>query len=296
MVKNYIFAGIDFIIDKENKIYFIEANSSPGALKEYEALYKNCRPVKELCKYLNKKYKKLAVITKKKWNKTFVFKEFKKRFKGKIYVCYYEKNKNRLLKGNGSLIDRKGRKITPDAVLRVNGKPYAQEKAGIKVINPICVLNLTIDKVKTKEIIKKYTKLKVPKAFIINKKSDIKRILNKNKKLFSKGFVLKPSNGQKSEDVFVFYSYNDIPKKFKVNRRYLIEELIHSSTLFRKEFFEIRSMAVNGKYAGGMLFVSPKRPMHLFTEGRAVKIPRKLENKIKRATEIVVKAIDKHSS
>src|SRR3989344_5770459 len=272
MVKNYIFAGIDFIIDDKNELYFIEANSSPGAFKEYEALYKHCRPIKELCIYLNKKYKKMAVVTKKKWKGTFIFKEFKKRFNGKIHICYYKKNKSRLLKGNGSLIDSNKKKIIPDVVLRVRGQPIAQEKAGIKVINPISVLNLTIDKIKTKNIIKKYAKIKV-----------------------SKGFVLKPSNGQKSEGVIVCSSYKKIPKSFRIQRRYLIEELIHSYNLFKKEFFEIRSMAINGKYAGAMLFVSPKRPMHLFTEGRAVKIPRNLQYRIKRATEKVVKVLDEHS-
>ena len=295
MVKNYIFAGIDFIIDDKNELYFIEANSSPGAFKEYEELYKHCRPIKELCTYLNKDYKKMAVVTKKRWNGTFIFKEFKKRFHGKIHICYYEKNKNRLLKGNGSLIDRTKKKIMPDVVLRVSGQPHAQEKAGIKVINPISILNLTINKIKTKNIIKKYAKIKVPKAFVVHNRHDIKRILKNNKKLFSKGFVLKPSNGQKSEGVFVFSSYKKIPKNFRIQRRYLIEELIHSSNLFKKEFFEIRSMAINGKYAGAMLFVSPKRPMHLFTEGRAVKIPRSLQYRIKKATEKVVKVLDKHA-
>ncbi|MBR9691309.1 hypothetical protein GOV06_00840, partial [Candidatus Woesearchaeota archaeon] len=233
MVKNYVFAGIDFILNKQGELYFIEANSSPGVLKRYKKAYKHCRPVKELCVFLNKKYKKMAVISKKKWEGSVVSKEFRKGFKGERYICDYKKNKKLMSRGDGHLIDTDGRKIMPDVILRVAaGKPYAQEKAGIKIINPICILNITKDKIKTKKIIKKYTKIKTPKAFIVNKKSDIKKRLNKNKKLFSQGFILKPQYGHKSEGVFIFHSYKDIPKNFRIKKPYLMEELIQPSDLF----------------------------------------------------------------
>ncbi len=124
---------------------------------------------------------------------------------------------------------------------------------------------------------------------------NIKRRLNKNKRLFSHGFILKPQKGHKSEGVFIFHSYEEIPTDFKIRKPYLMEELILPSDMFEGEFFEIRSMAVNGKYAGSMLFVSPKRPMRLVKEGRVEKIPKELENKVRKATEIVVKAIDEHA-
>ena len=296
-VKHYIFAAIDLILSEDGKLYFIEANSSPGALKEYLKIYKECRPVKELCSFLNKQnHKLLAVISKKKWGKSIISNEFKKRFKGKICVCDYEKNKINMSIGDGHLIDKKGRKIMPDVVLRVAaGVTKAQEKAGIKIINPTNILKITLDKIKAKKAVERYTNINIPKYFIIHKKSDIKKILNKNKKLFSKGFVLKPQKGQKSKDVFIFDSYDKIPKEFKPKHPFILEELINPFPLFEKEFFEIRAVAVNGKYAGSMLFVSQKRPMHLFTQGRAEKTPKELEKRIKIVTEQIVKAIDKYA-
>jgi len=291
-VKNYIYAALDFIFDKEKNLYFIEANSSPGALGEYKKLYHDIRPVIELCRLLNKRFKHLAVISKKRWKKTAVSREFRRYFKGKISFCNYERNKSRMLKGDGSLISSKGNIVHPDVILRVAaGKAVAQEKAGIKVINPQCVSNLTLDKLKTKKIVKDHTDVKVPRYFRINKKSDIKKNISD---IFTQGFVLKPLKGQKSQGLFIFHSYADIPKDFTIKRPYILEQLIHSQDLFKDEFFEIRSMAVGGRYAGSMLFVSPKRPMHLFAEGRAVKIPRNLEIKVKKATEKIVKAIDAH--
>lgn len=294
-VKNFLFAGIDLILGDNNKIYFIEANSSPGAFKSYIQVYNHCAPVRELCKFLNKKrLKKLAVISKKKWGKSMVSGRFRKLFKGKIYVCDYERNKTNLSVGDGHLIDTKGKKIMPDAVLRVAaGLTKAQEKAGIIVINPSSVLHITLDKIKAKKAVEKYTKIKVPKYFIVKSKKEIKRKLEKNKKLFSNGFVLKPRKGQRSRNVYMFKDYSKIPSDFRIQKPMILEELIDPLPLFKKDFFEIRSIAVNGKYEGSMVFVSPKRPMRLVKEGRAVKTPKRLEKRIKEATEQIVHAIDK---
>ncbi|MBW2977319.1 hypothetical protein KY331_00590 [Candidatus Woesearchaeota archaeon] len=287
IVKNYLFAGLDFILGKDNKLYFIEANSSPGALKEYLKIYKHVKPVKELCSFLNKnKYKKLAVISKRKWEESIISGHFRKLFKGKIYRCSYKRNKNLLSEGDGHLIDKDGKKIMPDVVLRVAaGVTRAQEAAGIRVINPSSVLRITRDKVKAKKAVKKYTKIHVPKYFVIENKTQLKKKL----KYFPKGFVFKPRTGQKTKTVYI----NKLPKNLQIKRSMILEQLIDCSPLFKNEFFEIRSMAVNGKYVGSMVFVSPKRPMHLWKEGRTVKTPKHLEKRIKLATEQVVQAIDK---
>lgn len=288
---NYTYAALDFIYDKHKDLYFIEANSSPGALKEYKKLYPDVKPIKLLCTYLNR-YKTLAVISKKNWTRSTVSKVFKRYFKGDIIFCPYEKNISKMKKGNGTLISSDNITFLPDVVLRVAaGKATAQEKAGIKVINPQKISDLTLNKLKTQKIVKNYTNIKVPVSYKIENKSEIKKIV---KDTLTTGFVLKPLKGQKTKGVYIFHSYKEIPKRFKITTPYILEQLIHSKDLFKDEFFEIRSMAVNGEYAGAMLFISPKRPMHLFAEGRTMKIPRNLEIKVKKATEKIVKAIDEN--
>jgi D-alanine-D-alanine ligase-like ATP-grasp enzyme len=291
-IKRCIYLGLDFILDKNKNLYFLEVNSSPGALGKYKEVYKNVRPIKELCNLLNQKYKILAVISRYNWNKFEVAKDYRNYFKGKVFLCPHEKNKERMKKGDGSLINDKGKVIFPDVVMRVSANhALAQEKAGIKVINGYRVTELTVDKIRTKHIVNKYTDVKVPRAFIIKNKKDINKV---PKTILNKPIILKPRRGQKSKGLIICKSYKDIPKNFKINREYILEPLIECDNLFKNEFFEIRSMAVNGKYAGSMLFVSKKRPMHLFTEGRAVKIPKKLEIKVKKATEKIVKVLDKY--
>jgi phosphoribosylaminoimidazole carboxylase (NCAIR synthetase) len=195
-------------------------------------------------------------------------------------------------RGDGSLINDKGKVILPDVVMRCSANhALAQEKAGIKVINSYRVTELTVDKIRTKNIVNKYTDVKVARAFIIKNKKDINKV---PKTILNKPIILKPRRGEKSQGLIICKSYKNIPKNFKINREYILEPLIECDNLFKNEFYEIRSMAVNGKYAGSMLFVSPKRPMHLFTEGRVEKIPKQLEIKVKKATEKIVKVLDKN--
>ncbi|MBD3361414.1 ATP-grasp domain-containing protein [Candidatus Woesearchaeota archaeon] len=291
-MKHCIYLGLDFIYGKDKNLYFLEVNSTPGALGKYKEVYNHMPPVKELCDFLNKKYKHLAVITRYDWGKFEVAKEFKKHFKGKVSVCPHDKNKARMKQGDGSLIDNKNKIIKPDVVLRVSANhALAQEKAGIKVINSYKVVELTVDKLRTKRLVNKYTDVKVPRAFLIENKKDIKKV---PKTILNNPFILKPRKGQKSRGLKICKSVKDIPKNLKIKEPYLLEELITCDNIFKNEFYEIRSMAVNGNYAGSMLFVSPKRPMHLFTEGRVAKTPKSLEPKIKKATEKIVKILDKY--
>jgi glutathione synthase/RimK-type ligase-like ATP-grasp enzyme len=44
--KKYFLAGIDFLIDKNGDVYFIEANSSPGLLRFFEREYKHVDQLK----------------------------------------------------------------------------------------------------------------------------------------------------------------------------------------------------------------------------------------------------------
>ena len=80
----------------------------------------------------------MAVISRRKWDKSTISNEFKKYFKGKIIFCPYKKNKLNIKKGNGYLINKKNKKIMPDIILRVAaGRLIAQEKAGIKVFKDL---------------------------------------------------------------------------------------------------------------------------------------------------------------
>ncbi len=87
MIENYVFAAMDFIVSKQDEIYFIEANSSPGVLKRYQKVYNHCKPVEKLCALLNKRYKKLAVITKNNYSCHYKYHVFQKKGFSLCMIC-----------------------------------------------------------------------------------------------------------------------------------------------------------------------------------------------------------------
>lgn len=287
ITNNYIFAALDFIMDRDKNLYFIEANSSPGIMKQFALLHGHCNPIKELCESL-KGYKHLAVISRIKWFKTNVSSYYIKYFNGKITLCPYKMNKNLMNKGDGHLIDSKGNNVYPDVILRCgNGYALAQKAAGMKIINPHFITKLTLDKIKVKQLVRKYTNVKTPNYNLVLNKEHAITILNSRS--YKNGFILKPQRGQRSRGIIMGSKISDIPN---IKKPLIMEEVIMPYVLKKGEFSEIRALAINGKYAGGMLLISPKRPMHLHAEGRVEKIPSFMSVTIKEATEAIVRCID----
>jgi glutathione synthase/RimK-type ligase-like ATP-grasp enzyme len=297
-LKHFIFAGIDLLLGKDKNIYFIEANSAPFGLPKFKEVYGVCRPLKDLVRFL-KPYskKKIAILYKlygreaglSLWN----IKELQKDLP--LNACMWEWNLDNLAKGNGSLVDDNGKKVKPDILLRQHGgRPYAQEKAGVRVINPTCILKSTKNKMVTNQAVRRYAPdVACPTQFLVKKKEDLAKIIRKNKLLFAKGFALKPLFGTCSEGVMVLDSLRQLPQGFRLKEQHILENRIMPLRLFGNKFFDIRSYAVDGKYSGSMIRVSKEPVTGISAGGYVVKTPKKYESAIKKATEKVTAAVDR---
>lgn len=303
MVKHYLFAGVDLMVSKDKKIYFIEANSAPYGLKAYVDLKESCKPLDALVKFL-KNYRIVAIMHNYSGvevkQSAWVVNYLKKRMKN-LEVCILADNRKNFIHGDGSLVTKDGRLIKPDVLLRQHwsskrSRPIALKKAGVKIINPICVVETTKNKVITQKAVRRYAKgVNCPKQFPINSVQEVLPLLKRNKKVFKKGFVLKPQRGTRSEGVFVLDSYEHFPKGFMIKEPYILEERIIPLGLFKGRYFDVRAHAVNGKYAGCVLRVSKGSVTGISAGAKPSKIPKRLEVKVKPVVEKVVRAIDKFS-
>ena len=60
---NFLFAGVDFLIDKEGKVHFLEVNSEPGGLRSWKEAYGNLKPLQKLKQTLEaKKVERIAIL------------------------------------------------------------------------------------------------------------------------------------------------------------------------------------------------------------------------------------------
>ncbi len=303
MIKYYKFAGIDLMISERGHVYFIEANSAPYGLKAYIDLYGKCKPLDELVKYLQR-YDEVAIMHNYKGveleQSAFVVNYLKHKMRN-LKVCMLEDNRENFIKGDGSLVTEDGEKIYPDVLLRQHwsskkSRPAALRKAGVEIINPICIVETTKDKAVTHQAIEEFApQVNLPKQFQVKTKQEIGKILKNNPTFFRNGFVLKPRCGTRSEGVFIFNSYQEIECDFEMTKPYLLEERIMPVNLFPENYFDIRAHAVNGKYISSIVRVS-KSPVTGISAGAIPKrIPKEFEPKIKRSVELIIQAIDRFS-
>jgi len=299
MPKHYLFAGIDLMISRDKKAWFIEANAAPFGLMEYKQVYGHCKPLKDLVRLLNPKRNKIAIMCSKNpdlVDSPWVANEIKKYIKY-IHVCIFEDNKLNFIKGNGQLIDKNGNRIKPDILLRQNWstkryRPYAQERAGIKIINPVCVLKITKDKMATQKVVKKYAKgVNCPAQFAIKSKREILPLIKRNK-IFKNGFILKPKSGSGGRGIFLFCNFFQIPARFRIKEPYILSQKILPYKIFNGRYFDIRAYVIGGKYSGALLRVSRTPITNILRGAKPAKIRKWMEKIIKPVAEKVVKAID----
>jgi len=302
MVKNYLFAGIDLLISEDSKIYFIEANSAPYGLKAYVDLFDTCKPLNDLAEFL-KDFRCVAIMHNNSGveleQSEWVVNYLKKKID--LKVCLLNDNRDNFVNGEGILITEDGKKIKPDVLLRQHwsskkSRPIALSNIGVKIINPISIVETTKDKTITQKAIKEYSKdINCPEQFSIESKEDILELLEKNNELFKQGFVLKPKNGTRSEGVFIFDSIESLPGDLILNKPYILEERIIPLNIFEGDFFDVRAHAINGNFSGCIARVSKSPVTGISAGAKPHKIPEELEEKIKPVVEAIVNAIDKFS-
>jgi glutathione synthase/RimK-type ligase-like ATP-grasp enzyme len=300
MVKNFIFAGLDFLIDKEGGPVFIEANSAPGGLRTYEKLYGNCKPLEELCNFIKERFEKpivaiLNVKTKKNlkhilW-KYEKMKIYLKNSAKSVNVCFYQDND--FSNFEGVLIDKDHKKIRPDVVLVGTGIFEPAIEKYCFAINPISVRHLTGDKFSTYKIIKN-SGIRTPQTYLVKNFEELKKLTKL--KVFEKGFVLKPRYGGFGKDIFVCSRKIDINrfKRLVSTKKFLLQEKIEINKIDGK-FWDVRVFIVNGKFVGGIKRVSKKPVVNLSKGGVGAKLNEEIIQKVKNISVNCVKIIDKAS-
>jgi glutathione synthase/RimK-type ligase-like ATP-grasp enzyme len=299
-VKNYIFAGLDFLIDEKGDAVFLEANFSPGGLKKFEELYGKCEPLIQLCNFIKKKFAKGSICllySKDKIDYNFedllwklnTIKNIITNFD--VHLCSLEDQD--MKKFAGIFKDRDGIMFKPDVVMPLGGYKNSLIEKYCFVINTLSVRNITSDKLLSYEIMKN-SNIRTPKTFLIKNPNMLFPLIKR--KEFKDGFVLKPRRGEKGKGVKVFNSNTVSNKVIKdlSKGEYLLQEKIKIKKIGRN-YWDLRVFVVNGKFIGGIKRVSLKPVVNLSQGGRAEKIENQLLKKVKNVAIECVNAIDSAS-
>jgi glutathione synthase/RimK-type ligase-like ATP-grasp enzyme len=291
-VKNYVYAGLDFVFDGDEKPWFIEANGVPRTMYEFKQVYGNSLPIKKLAEKLDKIKGEKCIISdrgqrfrKNVENSLWMAKELNRFLEKPISICNYEDN----LSKKNKLMDINGRFFKPSVIITWKHKiPKGISSDTCLIINSRKAAILVKDKIKTIEIIKKRTNVRVPATFLINNRNQLKKILIEKPWLFDHGFVVKPNNKTQGKGVYVLAPYEKIPR---INGPELLEQRIIPDLEGRK-YWDVRVFVVDGEFVGGIKRETVHRVTNISKGAKAYPIGKRLLRKLKKPALEVVKTID----
>jgi len=229
-VKNFIYAGLDFIFDKNGNFWFLEANGATRGFVEYQNLYKSYEPVIGIAKFMKSKGRNNCILISKKErfseehaSNKWLYKKLKEYMK--LHACYIEDNQKR----TKYLIDKNGNLVKPDCILCHDYKVSKKLSKRTITINNCKLRKFVWNKYKTLNLVKKHTKIKTPRTFVARNNKQLKEILIKHS--FKNGFVIKPIGGTEGKGVHVVGNHEKIPR---INKKMLLQERITPKLIHKK--------------------------------------------------------------
>ncbi|MBL7206359.1 MAG: hypothetical protein ISS36_02030 [Candidatus Aenigmarchaeota archaeon] len=292
-MNKFSFAGLDFIFDKEMRPYFLEANSFPGIFIWHE-LYKNIKPVKTLEKYLKKrKCENIVLLTPKRYLKTETSINLIKNGLKKldVHICLIKENEKSIKRNSAKLVDIDGNIIKADSLLR--RKPlFKYNPENVIEINSPEVIRVTRNKWLSYLAIRNAF-IRSPTSFLVKNMSNVERALKENERMFKKGFVLKPTTGEKGSGIRIVKDISKIDN-IEIKKPYLLQKIVNIKKM-KGDYWDLRAFVVGGKYIGSMLRVSESPVTNISLGGVVKEVPGEIENKIKKRAEKCVKVIENFS-
>ncbi len=272
MIKKYIFAGLDFIFDKDEKPYFLEANSAPGGAVEAADFLKHS-PLKAIAHFMTGKNP--CVVIPKIHQNDQTYKELCKYVPG-LKLCYCENNRNK----RKYLQDKENNKFQPTCIYRSISSICPSFSKKILVINPLSVTRITKNKDLTYKTVKNIKGIKIPEYYIIKNKKDFNKVKNK-----FNDFVIKPLDGSCGKGIFI----NKVPR---ITHPMIIQKRILPKKI-KNKFWDVRVYVVNGKYISSFIRSSRKIITNISQGGKVYPLPKRFERKIIDISEKITKAIHK---
>ncbi len=289
MVKNYLYAAVDFVIDKNDKAVFIEANDCPLApyfIELKKKIWQMQAPCESRFAEINHLSRLLQTFTK--------FREFDLDRRNNLFVAIICKSRNlkkairqeidfliKIFADNGirckwfipsdveirnDILYIKKTNEIPDVVFKRN---FNFPNVSIKqpIVNDHNVRNLVNSKHAVYNLLSKYVdenKIAMPQTFVCN---DLDSLVAALYELSSqkKNIVLKPNKGYGGNNIFFIDGFKELEStanKNKLNR--IVSLMKEGETFIAQEFIEtklfesddkknyrydLRVMVYNGKFA-----------------------------------------------
>jgi hypothetical protein len=291
-VSHYLWAGLDFLIDRDGTPVFIEANRASHMLGEYMQFMGNERPFEITAAAMNRAAGPPCFL----WRRDdpfpdadedacFIGRHLEQHLHRSPVICNVEDNQE----ARGDLVARDGRRVVPGSIFRWwYGLPWNYERSGVTVINPNCVWVTVRDKLACSQTLAGAHNFRVPRSFAVEAGCDAQRLLAENEDCFSEGYVLRPRIGWGGYGVQVA-DRGAAPRE--INGRYVLSERIIPPVIDGR-FWEARVFVMNGICLGGLRHTSHSPLTNYWQGGRPEPLDEAVSGRLEAAALEAVRLLD----
>lgn len=267
-VPHYLWAGLDFMLDRDGVPVLLEANRSSHMLGEYMQFHGDERPFELVAAAMNEAggipcllWRRGDPFPDADEDACFIGGHLSRYLDRAPVICNVEDNQE----PRTELLARDGNWVRPGSIFRWwYGLPWSYERSGVRVINPNCLWVTVRDKLACYRLLENALHFRVPRPFAVNDAAQVRQILSEHAPLFAQGFVLKPRTGWGGYGVQVA-GPGDEP--MEVGAGYLLSERIVPPAR-EGRFWDVRVFVMAGVYLGGVQYSSRTPNTNYFQGGR----------------------------
>ena len=196
---HYIWAGLDFMIDRDGTPVLLEANRSSHMLGEYLEFFGDERPFELTAAVINAVDGPPCLL----WRRDdpfpdadedacFIGRHLANSLRTPPLIANVEDNQE----ARSELLLRDGSRVRPGSIFRWwYGLPWDYERAGVRVINSNAAWVAVRDKHHCYETLHHARTFRVPQSYAVTSLSEVRQILADHDSVFQQGYVLKPRVG-----------------------------------------------------------------------------------------------------
>lgn len=267
-VPHYIWAGLDFMLDREGVPVLLEANRSSHMLGEYMHFHGDERPFELVAAAMNEAggvpcllWRRGDPFSDADEDACYIGKHLGRYLHRMPVICNVEDNQE----SRDALRARDGSWVRPGSIFRWwYGLPWSYERSGVRVINPNCLWVTVRDKLACYRTLENARHFRVPKSFAVDDVAHVRKLLHDHASLFENGFVLKPRTGWGGYGVQVA---DPGEQPMAVPAGYLLSERIVPAAR-NGRFWDVRVFVMGGVYLGGVQYSSHTPNTNYFQGGR----------------------------
>jgi hypothetical protein len=292
-VEHYLWAGLDFMLDRSGTPFFLEANRCSHMLQEYVAAGGGDEPFRRAAAAMNEAGGTPCLLWRRQdlepggeENAAWIGARLAPFLHRPPAIALVEDNSE---EDKGELRTREGTWIRPGSLFRWwYPLSWVFERSGVRVVNPNAVWVVVRDKLASYGHLSGARHFRVPWSAAVSGVREAAEVMAGHRERFVDGFVLKPRTGFGGHGVEVG-APGTLPREVPENSL-LCERVV--PPLDRGRYWDVRVFVMAGRFCGGLVRTSEKPVTNVFQGGQTSRLPDTLAAVLEPAALEAVRLLD----